>query len=69
MICGAGNFPVGKKAKQNAREERLWEEYDSLTAIKNRIKSYKHIIKSGDKTAITELKAKLEKINKKIKTI
>ena len=64
MICGAGNFPTGKKAKQNAREERLWGEYDSLKAIKNRIKSYKHIIKSGDKTAITELKTKLQKLTK-----
>ena len=61
MICGAGNFPVSKKAKQNAREERLWEEYEKIQNLKHRITYYRHTIKNGDKNAITELKAKLER--------
>ena len=27
FVCGAGNFPVRKKQKQNAREDTLWHEY------------------------------------------
>ncbi len=39
MISGASNFPVNKKHKQNAREDRLWEEYKTIEAILDKIKS------------------------------
>lgn len=39
MISGAANFPVNKKHKQNAREDRLMEEYRTIDAILDKIKS------------------------------
>lgn len=39
LVSGAGNFPVNKKHKQNAREDRLWEEYKTIEAILDKIKS------------------------------
>lgn len=39
LISGAGNFPTNKKHKQNAREDRLWEEYKTIEAILDKIKS------------------------------
>lgn len=39
LICGGSNFPVGKKRKQNAREDKLMEEYRQLQAILDRIRS------------------------------
>ena len=38
-MCGAGNFPVRKKARQNAREDSLWAEYKDIEAILDKIKS------------------------------
>lgn len=39
FITGASNFPVHKKEKQNAREDRLWDEYDEIKAILDKIKA------------------------------
>lgn len=39
FIAGASNFPVHKKEKQNAREDKLWSEYDAIKAILDKIKS------------------------------
>lgn len=39
FIAGASNFPVHKKEKQNAREGRLWGEYDEIKAILDKIES------------------------------
>lgn len=39
LVCGAGNFPVRKKARQNAREDSLWAEYKDIEAILDKIKS------------------------------
>lgn len=39
LVCGAGNFPVRKKARQNAREDNLWAEYKDIEAILDKIKS------------------------------
>ena len=39
MICGASNFPIRKKEKQNAQEERLWSEYKEIQSIIDKIKS------------------------------
>lgn len=39
MICGAGNFPVRKNQRQNAREGTLWEERKAIDAILDKIKA------------------------------
>ncbi len=38
MISGGSNFPTRKKEKQNAREESLWREYDSIKEIPDKIR-------------------------------
>ena len=67
MISGAGNFPVRKKEKQNAAQDRHYQLYDEIQAIPEKIKSIlrgTNIIKSGDADAIEQLQAKLEKLEK-----
>lgn len=39
LVSGGGNFPVNKKNKQNARRDRLWEEYNEVQGILDQIKS------------------------------
>ena len=39
LISGGSNFPVNKKNKQNARRDSLWEEYKTIEAILDKIKS------------------------------
>lgn len=39
LVCGAGNFPIRKKAKQNAREDALWQEYKDIDNILHKIAS------------------------------
>lgn len=39
LVCGAANFPVRKKEKQNARESALWDEYKQIEGILSKIKS------------------------------
>lgn len=38
LISGGSNFPVNKKNKQNARRDVLWQEYNGIEAILNKIK-------------------------------
>lgn len=67
MISGAGNFPVRKKEKQNAAQDRHYEEYKVIQAIPEKIESLLYgneIIKAGDADAIEQLQAKLEKAEK-----
>lgn len=64
MISGAGNFPVRKKQKQNAAQERHYAEYNEIEKIPEKIKSLiygNQIIKSSDSDAIEQLRAKAEK--------
>lgn len=39
LITGAGNFPVNKKRKQNARRESLWQERKEIDVILDKIRS------------------------------
>lgn len=39
LVCGPANFPTKKKARQNAREDSLWKEYDEIQGILSKIKS------------------------------
>lgn len=67
MISGAGNFPVRKKEKQNAAQDRHYTEYKAIQEIPEKIERLLYgtqIIKSGDADAIEQLRAKLEKAEK-----
>lgn len=64
MISGGSNFPVRKKEKQNAAQERHYAEYNEIKKIAERIENMlygREIIKSSDADAIEQLRAKLEK--------
>ncbi len=64
MISGAGNFPVAKKQKQNAAQDRHYEEFKEIQAIPEKIARLMYsndVIKAGDADAIEQLQAKLEK--------
>lgn len=39
LVSGAGNFPMRKKARQNAREESLWAERQEIDSLLDKIKS------------------------------
>jgi len=39
LVCGPANFPTKKKARQNARDDSLWKEYNEIQAILDKIKS------------------------------
>lgn len=63
LICGAGNFPVRKKERQNSRRESLHKEYNYLMEYKERIKTmlYAHdyIIRADDSDALERLQDKI----------
>lgn len=64
MISGASNFPVRKKEKQNAAQDRHYQLYNEIQEIPKKINSLlrgQNIIKSNDSNAIDQLKAKAEK--------
>lgn len=63
MISGAGNFPVKKKEKQNAADDRNRQKYQEIQGILTKMENILHgkgIIKSGDEQAIEKLEEKLE---------
>ncbi|MDO4649907.1 MAG: hypothetical protein Q4B26_14805 [Eubacteriales bacterium] len=63
MISGAGNFPVRKKEKQNAANDKNMREFQEIQKIPDQIKSIANgseIIKSGDSDAIERLERKIE---------
>ena len=63
MIAGASNFPVHKKEKQNARSEKLMEEYNYIMEIPDKIRSIGNntTIYSDEDDAIEQLEEKAEK--------
>lgn len=64
MISGGSNFPVRKKEKQNAAQDRHYQLYDEIQAIPEKISGLlrgANIIKSSDADAIEQLKAKAKK--------
>lgn len=60
MISGAGNFPVNKKKKQNARSDKLAEEYNYIMQIPDKIRDIGNntTIYSDDDDAIEQLEEK-----------
>lgn len=70
MICGAGNFPVKKKNRQNRRRETLhntWEYLENYLQKIEDILANEQPIKSGDSNAIEKLTAKIEQLEKEHK--
>lgn len=62
MICGAGNFPVRKKEKQNAASDKNYKEWQEIQGILKRIENIrygKEVIMSGDEDAVEKLESKL----------
>lgn len=63
MISGAGNFPVRKKEKQNAAEDRNHQEWKEIQKLLDKIRKAgtgKEVIMSGDADAVEKLEKKLE---------
>ena len=57
MICGGSNFPVRKKEKQNAAQDRHYQLYKEIQQIPEKIAGLlrgANIIKSGDADALEE---------------
>ena len=64
MIAGGSNFPVRKKEKQNAAQDRHYQLYGEIQAIPEKIDRLlkgSTIIKSGDADALEQLQKKVEK--------
>lgn len=63
MISGAGNFPVHRKEKQNARRDTLQVKWEEISKILDRIESCgTDAIMDGDAQAIEKLKLKIERL-------
>lgn len=65
MICGGSNFPVRKKEKQNAAQDRHYQLYKEIQQIPDKIAGLlrgANIIKSGDADALEKLQQKVEKL-------
>lgn len=65
LISGGGNFPVRKKEKQNAAEERRLEEWKHIQGLLDKIRSVgTGGISSDDPQAVEKLEAKLAALEK-----
>lgn len=67
MISGRGNYNMNKHNKWEAREGKLWTEYNDIMSIDDKIDKIvysKKIIKSTDKDALEKLREKLEQEQK-----
>lgn len=65
MISGGGNFPVRKKEKQNAAQDRHYQEYQEIQQIPEKINKLlrgSSVIKSSDADALEQLWQKVEKL-------
>lgn len=67
MISGAGNFPVRKKEKQNARRDALRDTWEYLQGYLKKIENlltYDRPIMCGDENAIEALRDKIDSLEK-----
>ncbi len=63
MIAGPANFPAGKKARQNAREDKLMAEYQEIQGILDKIRTTgAGGIQAGDPEAVRKLEDKLARL-------
>lgn len=70
MVCGAGNFPIKKKEKQNSRRETLYSTWEYLQNYLQKIENIltdEQPIKSSDIDATEKLTAKIEQLEKEHK--
>lgn len=70
MICGAGNFPVKKKERQNSRRETLYKTWEYLESYLRKIEDIlynKQSVKLSDSDAIEELTTKIQQLEKEHK--
>jgi hypothetical protein len=68
LVSGGGNFPVGKKNKQNSRRETLMADWNYLEEYAKKIKyllTMEQPILSGDAQAIELLEDKLETLKER----
>lgn len=68
LISGGGNFPVGKKNKQNQAWDNHYKTMRKIESLKDRIRKIgtsAETIKSDDDNAIEKLRAKLDALTKK----
>lgn len=68
LISGGGNFPVGKKSKQNQAWDNHYKAMQKIESLKDRIRKIgtsAETIKSDDDNATQKLRAKLESLTKK----
>lgn len=67
MICGAGNFPVRKKEKQNRARDNHQKEYNYINGYIAKLENIlngQEIIKSNVQDAIEKLQEKVEQLEK-----
>ena len=67
MICGAGNFPVRKKERQNSRRDSLMQEWKKLQEYAEKIENIllcKQPILSNDENVIERLQDKIDDLEK-----
>lgn len=67
LISGAGNFPVKKKEKQNARSRANMEEFNALQGYVERLENLlygKEVIRSDEEDAIERLEDKLDNLER-----
>ena len=65
LICGAGNFPVRKKEKQNAAADRNHAEFAEIQGYISKLESILHgkeVIRSDDDDALILLEEKLSSL-------
>lgn len=67
MIAGPSGYNVRKHEKQMQRLDKIWSEYEQITALENRIKNFAseikfRPIKAGDSNAAEKLRAKVDEL-------
>lgn len=69
LVSGGSNFPVAKKEKQNAREKALWQEYDEIKGLLDKIKSVGNgAVDLADPHAREMLQDQLQKLQTQLDT-
>jgi hypothetical protein len=66
MISGPGNFPAGKKEKQNIARAKHCKKYDQIKGILQKIENLPKtsaVIRSDDPEAVDKLSSKIEALN------
>jgi hypothetical protein len=69
LVSGGSNFPVRKKEKQNARESALWQEYEEIKGLLDKIRSVGNgAVDLADPHAREMLQDQLQKLQAQLDT-